>query len=100
MENVLNRLARKIYPEGIEDTVAPGILTKANCSGKTTALALRYISEAMANPGKEVKLVGDHGGNSPVHNKFFRAEVERLVIKLDFYFFVFNQVRNTIMFDI
>uniref|UniRef100_A0AAU6W295 Uncharacterized protein n=4 Tax=unclassified bacterial viruses TaxID=12333 RepID=A0AAU6W295_9VIRU len=69
-------------------------LPGARRTGRTTALALEHIVQAMRNPGLGVELI-DHY-NSTVGHRVMRDAVELLLAKLDFNHFKVTRSDNRI----
>lgn len=65
--------------------------------GKSLGLAMKYISEAILNIDKPVKIV-DHFG-TPQSNRFLMEQVQGLISKLSLVGFSVRQPDNTIIYN-
>jgi hypothetical protein len=52
-------------------------------TGRTTALYIKCIAEALENPGKSVEFI-DHYPHTGHNAKFHRERLERIIYKLDY----------------
>ena len=73
---------------------------KLRRSGRTTANALLLISEALSNPGEQIKLF-DHSSNERhvLLNVTFPT-IYSIIKKLELEGFTFNKTKLTIRFDL
>lgn len=63
-------------------------------TGRSTALALKYIAEAIQNPRKPVQ-IKDHHDSALAHRRLFQVTRE-MVKRLDLQNMVFHEFRGTV----
>lgn len=68
------------------------------CTGKSTALALKYIADAIENPNKRI-VVKDHYGTQEA-DRYLLRKAQEVVEMLDLKEIKFNTVNNTILFNL
>ena len=71
---------------------------KGRCTGRSTGLALMYISNAIQNPGKDVYIRDHHG--TPQADDFLFGTVRDMVSRLGLECMVFSKRSYTIRFDL
>jgi hypothetical protein len=98
----VNKLGKELYGKHLEilnNDALRTIVEENRGSGRSTATALAYISQAMRHPHKPVRLIHDHM-DMPVNNKEMCMIVERLIEKLEFKYLVVRRSQNTLTYEI
>lgn len=101
----LNKLAKLIYGEEriryFDSKIIQKIIDLRACTGKTTAHALKCIVGAMSSPNIPFKIVPENDGRSTgfMKTQFFN-EIQHILNKLEFKFFVISPKNETITFEI
>jgi hypothetical protein len=76
-----------------------GIDSQGRMQGKTTALCLKYLSEAISNPGFPVK-IEDHRADLIGANRSILRRIKEIIKALDLKFIEINPRNNTIVFNL
>lgn len=75
-----------------------GLNSQGRMQGKTTALCLKYLSEAISNPGVSVKVQDHHKGRGARY--FILQHMEKIIKALDLKFIEIHRRDSTIVFNL
>lgn len=82
----------------LKNVLSGEIINTTRCTGKSTALGLRYLSEAISYPGRAIKII-DHA-DTYVGNICLYNQIQTMVEKLELKGILFDRANLTITFKL
>lgn len=96
----MNRLAKELYGDHYVKLIdSKDIDWRVSCTGRTTASILGDIAYCLLNPSIPVQLKIDTN-ETPIRNKYYFEEAEKVVSKLGLRFIKFNKATLTMKYEI